>query len=135
MKQEDLIDHLEEKSQSSLPEDAEDQLTEAMNHINGFLKEFTNQLAQSDLDPDEYFLGSDGIMSIITLALRKNKLNFSRYKDGILVEFYDQQAGQVKQVDKIYFSQDGLISKKYQAEITDELVDKYIESFQSIPQE
>ncbi|UPQ85526.1 hypothetical protein M0R79_07695 [Ignavigranum ruoffiae] len=130
MTQEELIDQLNDDHQDRrLPEDADKLLTETMNQINGFLKDFTNQLAQSDLDPDEYFLGSDGIMSVLTLSLQKNKLNFSRYQDGILVEFYNQATDEVSKLDQLYFDEGKLQSRYYQEDISSELVDHYLESF------
>lgn len=130
MTQEELIDQINDDHQDRrLPEDADRLLTETMNQINGFLKDFTNQLTQSDLDPDEYFLGSDGIMSVLTLSLQKNKLNFSRYQDGILVEFYNQATDEVSKLDQLYFDEGKLQSRYYQEDIGSELVDNYLESF------
>ncbi|WP_273478739.1 hypothetical protein WJ437_04860 [Ignavigranum ruoffiae] len=48
MTQEELIDQLNDDHQDRrLPEDADRLLTETMNQINGFLKDFTNQLARA----------------------------------------------------------------------------------------
>ncbi|WP_273478738.1 hypothetical protein WJ437_04865 [Ignavigranum ruoffiae] len=68
-------------------------------------------------------------MSVLTLSLQKNKLNFSRYQDGILVEFYNQATDEVSKLDQLYFDEGKLQSRYYQEDLSSELVDHYLESF------